>query len=95
MSSDRLEHAIGIVFRIGIALSTTCLAAGLALTYTGFDPRVANVLIQTGLLVLIGTPATRVLVSVVEYAIERDWTFTVLTAIVLAELLASVVAATR
>jgi uncharacterized membrane protein len=93
VSDGRLEHAIGIVFRTGIAVSTVCLAAGLLLTFTGVDPSLSSILLQAGLLVLLGTPATRVLVSVVEYVIERDWTFAVLTTIVLIELLASVVAA--
>ncbi len=93
MSDGRLEHAIGIVFRTGIGVSTACLAVGLLLTFTGIDPSASSVLLQAGLVVLIATPATRVLVSVVEYVIERDWTFAVLTAIVLIELLASVVAA--
>jgi uncharacterized membrane protein len=93
VSKGRLEHAIGIVFRTGILLSTATLAAGLLLTFAGLEPRAASFLLQAGLLVLIGTPVTRVVVSCVEYVIERDWTFTLLTAIVLAELLSSIVAA--
>lgn len=42
-----------------------------------------------GLLVLIATPVLRVAVSVVVFAIERDWVFVVVTALVLAVLLVS------
>jgi uncharacterized membrane protein len=39
------------------------------------------------------TPVARVVVSLVQYAGARDWTFVTLTAIVLVELMASAVAA--
>jgi uncharacterized membrane protein len=93
MSTGRLEQLIGIVFRVGITVSSTCLAAGLLLSLSGMAGAAAALLLQAGLLVLLATPATRVVVSVVEYVIERDWTFTLLTLIVLAELVASAFAA--
>lgn len=40
-----------------------------------------------GLLLLIATPVVRVAVSIVLFAMERDWLFTTITAIVLALLL--------
>jgi uncharacterized membrane protein len=40
-----------------------------------------------GLLMLIATPVLRVAVSIVLFAIERDWLFTTITAVVLALLL--------
>ena len=46
-----------------------------------------------GLVALMGTPVARVAMSVVEYGRRRDWTFFVLTLIVLAELCAGIVAA--
>lgn len=93
MSNGRLERAIGVVFRTGIAVSSVCLAAGLLLSVADVRPGLASVLLQTGLVVLLATPGARVVVSVVEYVIERDWTFAVLTTIVLLELIGSVVAA--
>jgi uncharacterized membrane protein len=42
-----------------------------------------------GLLVLIATPVLRVAASVVLFAIQRDWTYTLITAIVLTLLLLS------
>ena len=40
-------------------------------------------LIQFGLLVLIATPIARVFCSILGYVLEKDWLYTVLTAIVL------------
>lgn len=88
----RLERSIAIVLRTGVAISSFCLAGGLLLTLVG-AAGAASVLLQTGLLVLICTPAARVAISTVEYVVERDWQFAALTAIVLLELVASAVAA--
>jgi uncharacterized membrane protein len=41
-------------------------------------------LIQLGLLLLIATPVTRVLFSVLAFIYEKDWTYVVITMIVLA-----------
>lgn len=46
-------------------------------------------LIQFGLLVLIATPIARVIFSLVAFLYERDWTYVVVTAIVLTLLLYS------
>jgi uncharacterized membrane protein len=81
----RLERTIGAVLRVGVAASSICLGAGLALTLTGAGA-LANLLMRFGIIVLLGTPVARVMVSVAEYALQRDWTFTVLTLIVLIEL---------
>jgi uncharacterized membrane protein len=53
----------------------------------------SRILLHTGLIVLFATPVTRVVVSIVQYVSQRDWTFAALTTIVLIELLASAVAA--
>ena len=50
----------------------------------------AGSLLSTGLLLLLATPVARVVVSVIDYARERDWLFVTLTVIVLLELAASV-----
>jgi uncharacterized membrane protein len=93
VSAGRLERTIRIVLQAGIATSSACLAVGLFLSFAGLAPALSLVLLDAGLLVLIATPGARVVVSVAEYIAERDWTFTVLTTLVLLELLASVVAA--
>jgi len=87
-----LERLIGTVLRVGINASTVCLAVGVVLFFAGV-PSIAAPLLQAGIVILLATPVARVIVSVVHYAGERDWTFTTLTVIVLVELLASVVAA--
>jgi uncharacterized membrane protein len=50
-------------------------------------------LIQFGLLLLIATPVARVAVSVAAFALEHDWTYVVITLVVLGVLLASLVGA--
>jgi uncharacterized membrane protein len=90
----RLERTIGIVLRVGVGLSSMCFGVGLALTFAGV-PATANLLLQIGIVVLLATPVARVIVSVAEYAQQRDWTFTVLTIIVLVELAAGALASLR
>ena len=92
MSNGRLERTISVVLRVGVATSSLCLAAGLALSLDG-GAWLEGVLLNVGIVLLLATPVARVLVSIVEYAHERDWAFVALTAVVLAELAASVVAA--
>jgi len=47
--------------------------------------------IQLGLLVLIATPVARVAFSIAAFALERDWMYVLITAIVLAILLYSLI----
>lgn len=90
----RLELAVGIVLRAGVTASSLCLAVGLLMSFAGVGASGASQqLLQVGILVLLATPAARVVVSIVEYVLERDWTFAALTLIVLGELVASAVAA--
>lgn len=53
----------------------------------------ARSLIQAGLLVLIATPIARVLFSLVAFALQRDWMYVGITAIVTAILLFSLLVA--
>jgi uncharacterized membrane protein len=93
-AGDRnLEAAIGRVLRLGVLASSACLGAGLAITLVLGSTRLANGLLSTGLVVLLATPAARVVVSTINYARERDWLFVVLTLTVLAELIASTIVA--
>ena len=92
-ATTQLERTIGVVLRAGVVVSTVCFAAGLVLTFAGVG--VANLLLQLGIVVLLATPVARVVVSVVEYAQQSDWTFTALTVIVLVELTAGALAALR
>ena len=90
---QRLERVVGIVLRAGVTISSICLAAGLALALVRGADTSAKLLLQIGIIVLLSTPVARVAVSIGEYAIERDWPFVALTAVVLLELVASAVAA--
>jgi len=92
VESDRLERTIGIVLRAGVTISSICLAAGLIMAIVQ-GPGPADILLAAGVVILLATPVARVLISIVEYVREHDWTFVVLTAIVLIELMASAVAA--
>ena len=88
----RLERVIGLVLRGGVVVSSVCLSAGLVLSLAGVEPA-ASLLLNAGIIVLLATPVSRVVVSTVEYVIERDWPFATLTFVVLLELIASAVAA--
>jgi len=89
----QIEDRVGAILRLGVRASSVCLAVGLLLSIlTGYDS--ASVWLMTaGLMMLMATPVARVAVSVVGYAAGRDWTFFILTSIVLLELGAGIVAA--
>ena len=89
----RLERIIGIVLRIGVMASSVCLLLGLVLSFLGGWEAAAGLLLHTGIVVLLTTPAARVVVSTVQYVVARDWAFASLTLIVLVELMASAAAA--
>jgi Protein of unknown function (DUF1634) len=92
---DTLEVLLGRVLGAGVMFSTIALAAGLVGALAVKTGRLTNALLTTGVLMLIATPVARVVVSSITYVRRRDWTFAVLTLIVLAELVASIVAAMR
>jgi uncharacterized membrane protein len=92
-SGANLERILGQVLFLGVVVSTALLALGLALWIAVPSYRAANVSLQAGLVVLMVTPALRVLVSCVEYIRERDWVFAGLTSVVLIVLLGSLVVA--
>jgi uncharacterized membrane protein len=93
--TDRLERWLGWVLTWGARASTALLSAGLLLQLLGVAPGLASALTHTGLIVLMSTPVARVVVSVIEYALDHDWLFMTLTSIVLVILLGSLVVATR
>jgi uncharacterized membrane protein len=90
---QQFEQLIGKVLRVGVLVSSACLAVGLVLSFLSSPPSIATPLLQLGIVVLLCTPVARVVVSVLEYIGKRDWLFATLTLIVLAELVASGVAA--
>jgi uncharacterized membrane protein len=66
---------------------------GLLMTVLTYQTALARLMLEGGLIILLATPPTRVVVSVVEYIRERDWAFVVLTLVVLLALAASAIAA--
>jgi len=90
---QQFEQLLGKVLRVGVLASSVCLAIGLLLSFLPSPLPIATSLLQLGIVVLLCTPVARVVVSVVEYVGQRDWLFATLTLIVLAELVASGVAA--
>lgn len=91
-AATRLERIIGVVLRVGVMSSSLCLAAGLVSAVLG-GHALADWLLQAGLIILMATPVARVMVSIADYAAERDWAFVALTAIVLIEVAMGAVAA--
>jgi len=86
---DRLERVVGHVLKAGSITSTAVLAVGLLLTLAipSFAP--AQTITRVGLFVLLLTPVSRVVASVVEYTRDRDWLFAAATFAVLAIILGS------
>ena len=90
---DDLEATLGRVLGAGVILSTVALAAGLASNLVLGGGWWTAALLKAGVVLLIATPIARVLISSIAYVRRRDWVFALLTAIVLAELVMSIVAA--
>jgi uncharacterized membrane protein len=93
--TDRLERWLGRILTAGVLASTGLLAIGLALELLGAEHDVATALMNAGLIALMATPVARVVTSVVEYALERDWLFLTLTSAVLVILFGSLVVSMR
>ena len=89
----RLAMMVGEVLRWGTVASSALFAIGLVMMLAGYRVGAAGLLLNAALIILLATPAARVVVSVIEYIRERDWVFVVLTLVVLAALAGSVAAA--
>jgi hypothetical protein len=73
--------SIGIVF-----LSGAAFALGVILYAADQSSRVAALVLQAGLLLLMAAPGVRILVATAERLRRRDWTFLLMTAVVVMEL---------
>ncbi len=93
--SDRLERWLGKILGIGVLASTALLAAGLVLQLLGVLPGLAAGVTHAGLCILIATPVARVVASVIDFTLARDWLFMTLTGLVLVILLGSLMVAIR
>jgi uncharacterized membrane protein len=89
----KLERTIRRILQIGVTGSSLFLAIGLAWSLASPGAAAAGLLMTIGLMILMATPVTRVAASAIEYAVERDWLFVLLTSIVLLEIIAGVIAA--
>jgi uncharacterized membrane protein len=79
---EHLEDAIEKALKVGLALSTGLLLVGLVLGAPG--------LLRGGILLLMMTPVARVAVVTVGLALDRDWTFTLVSLFVLAILVSGI-----
>jgi uncharacterized membrane protein len=95
IESERLERWLGKILGVGAVTSTALLTAGLGLQLAGALPQAAAVMTHLGLSVLIATPVARVVASVVDFTLSRDWVFVTLTSLVLVILLGSLLVAIR
>ena len=90
-SLERLERQLGRLLVTGVLVAASCLTVGLLVYMTDTASIVADRVLRTGLVVLMATPILRVVVSVVEYVRMRDWLFAVITIVVLAELISTLI----
>ena len=82
-----LELKLGRLLFAGVTASAGCLAVGLVLTLAGASQAVANLILTTGLVILMITPIARVVASLVVYVRLRDWFFVATTILVFVVLL--------
>lgn len=87
---SRLETHLGRLLLAGVLSASACLGVGLATWMIAGPSAWATGLMTAGLMILMGTPILRVIVSLVEWIRMRDWFFVVTTVVVLAVLLGTV-----
>jgi len=78
-----LEPAIGVVLRIGTAIASAALGIGITLSFLAGFHVLSHALLVGGVFILLLTPVARVVVSLIDFILNRDWLFVVLNAIVL------------
>lgn len=78
---DRLESLITNLMRVGVALSSSVLIVGLVMFFAGAP--VATTVLNTGIVLLMLIPATRIVISLIDATLRRDTLLAVSTAIVI------------
>lgn len=87
MSADRdLEERFLWIVRAMVFVGGLALAAGLLMHLAWRGTAVANTCLHAGLMLLMATPALRIVIAVAERIRRRDLQFVVVTAVVLLEL---------
>jgi uncharacterized membrane protein len=86
---ERLEIQVGRLLQAGVLLATACLGGGLILWCIAGATHAVNLVLTTGLIVLMVTPLARVVASLVAYVRLRDWFFVATTVMVFAVLVAA------
>lgn len=89
---QQFERVAARALGIGVVVSATFLLVGL-LAWSLGQQRWATLVLDAGLVVLMATPAARVVVSLVEYLRARDWFFVLTTLGVLLILVGTVISA--
>jgi uncharacterized membrane protein len=93
MTLEEIEERIGKLLTVGTAVSSGLLALGLVLWIASGAQGLAVTLLNAGLLVLIATPIGRVVASAIGFTLQRDWRMVMMTGLVLASLVASLIVA--
>jgi uncharacterized membrane protein len=88
----QFERAASRALGVGVAASAGLLLAGLLAWMATLEPW-ASRLLDSGLIVLMATPAARVVVSMIEYLRARDWFFVLTTGGVILVLLGTLMSA--
>jgi len=78
---SRLEHQIGRLLRVGVALSAAALAIGLVSSLSGFT--FGDEIMRGGLILLMAIPITRIIASFVDAIRRHDHLLSGATAFVL------------
>jgi uncharacterized membrane protein len=78
----RLEKLLGQLMLAGVTSSAACMIVGLAMFLAQADLPTATAIVTVGLIVLMATPALRVVIAVIEAVRSQDWFFVLVTVVV-------------
>ena len=77
------EPAIGLVLRVGTTVASVALAIGFMLSFIAAAHALSHAMLVAGIIVLLFTPVARVVVSLLDFVVARDWLFVALNSVVL------------
>lgn len=94
MNDATIRRAVSWVLRVGVAASAALLLIGMALGYSGQAGASAfgSLLIALGVFVLLVTPITRVLISVIAFSLERNRLYFAITLVVFMDIMFAIFA---